>query len=184
MSTEKKTVFRLYTITDYEQEEQWLREMYRQGWKPRRFIPVGFYIFEKCEPEDMVFRLEFNDAEPQGDYLHMLEDYGWRYLFSCLGWRYYCKRAGEREETNELFTDDASKLTMLNRVIRRRMLPLIVIFLCCVLPNAYREFSDSTLNIVWYVLWSLILLVYCWATVHCLLGLRRLRKKYGAKNES
>ena len=86
MSKDKKTVLRFYTITDYEQEEQWLQEMYRGGWKPNRFVPPCFYTFERCEPADMVFRLEFNDMEitSQSDYLRMLDDYGWSYLFSCM----------------------------------------------------------------------------------------------------
>jgi len=183
MSKDKKTVLRFYTITDYEQEEQWLQEMYRGGWKPNRFVPPCFYTFERCEPADMVFRLEFNDMEitSQSDYLRMLDDYGWSYLFSCMSWRYYCKPADTKKEANELFTDNVSKLEMLNQVVRWRLLPFIVIFFCCVLPNVLRDFSDSGSVIGWNLVWTAILLLYSLIMIHCLLGLKRLRSKYGVK---
>jgi len=183
MSSDRKHMIRFYTITDYEQEEQWLHGMYLQGWKPLHFSPVCFYTFERCEPADMVFRLEFNekDMDAQSDYLRLLEDYGWTYLFSCLNWRYYCKPASEIQEANELFTDNESRLEMLARIIRRRFLPVLVIFLCCVLPNITRELTTSSLSLVWTTAWGILLLLYLYALVHCTAGIRRLHRKYGVK---
>ena len=40
---------------------------------------IGRYLFEKCEPEDVVYQLDYN---PEGDghkaaYVQMFEDCGW-----------------------------------------------------------------------------------------------------------
>lgn len=46
-----RVLFRFWTITDYEEEERFLREQHRKGWSLRRYILPGVYIFDKCMPE-------------------------------------------------------------------------------------------------------------------------------------
>lgn len=176
----KKTCIRFYTIADYEAEERWLREMYRKGWRPYRFIVPCFYTFSSTEPKDMAFKLEFNEApmESEPEYQSLLRDYGWEYLFSCMDWRYCCKPADSGEDENELFTDDASKLKMISRIAKRRFIPLTVLFLCCVIPNACQALFGSGLGWGWTVFWLLMLGIYVYLLLRCGLGLRKLRKKY------
>lgn len=57
---EKKTELRIFTIADWEKEEQYLRKRHRKGW---RFVKVGLlgvYHFEKCTPEDVVYQLDYD----------------------------------------------------------------------------------------------------------------------------
>ena len=71
--------FRFWTITDYEEEEQFLREQHREGWRLKRYFLPGFYLFDRCTPEDVVYRLDFDQAvkgEKMG-YLKMYQDYVW-----------------------------------------------------------------------------------------------------------
>jgi|GEM_PF-2859382 len=64
----------------------------------------------------------------------------------------------------------------------RRLLPVIIIFLCCVIPSIFREFSDSALGIGWSAVWIAILLLYIYIIVHCSFKLTQLRKKYLSKS--
>ena len=45
-----RVAFRSWTITDYEEEEQFLREMHCEGWKLQKFWIPGIYFFDKCIP--------------------------------------------------------------------------------------------------------------------------------------
>ena len=60
-----KTVIRFFTIADYEEEEIWLRKQHRSGWKLTGMTPPCIYRFESCEPEDVIYRLDFRNNERQ-----------------------------------------------------------------------------------------------------------------------
>lgn len=53
---EKKIVYRIFTIADYEREALYFREMHAKGWKLRKvsysiLLFAVKYTFEKCQPE-------------------------------------------------------------------------------------------------------------------------------------
>ena len=114
----KKTV-KLFSVVDWEKEQNYLREMHRQGWKFVRLTALGVYHFEKCEEE----------------YVQLFADCGWEYLQDYLGYSYFRKSASQTDGAEEIFCDDASRLQLLERVGRGRMLPMLVIFLCVMLPG-------------------------------------------------
>ena len=57
----KKTVIRFFTIADYEDEEIWLHNQHMSGWKLVKMIPPCFYIFEKCTPAEVAYRLDYKN---------------------------------------------------------------------------------------------------------------------------
>ena len=67
-----KTVIRFFTIADYEEEEIWLRKQHRSGWKLTGMTPPCIYRFESCEPEDVIYRLDFRNNERPEDYMQMM----------------------------------------------------------------------------------------------------------------
>ena len=61
---EKKVVYRIATIADYEREAGFLGEMHSKGWKLRKvsysiLLATVKYIFEKCQPEQVSYQLDF-----------------------------------------------------------------------------------------------------------------------------
>ena len=68
----------------------------------------------------------------------MYQDYGWTYIQDLNEYSYFCKVAEDEEEANEIFSDNQSRIDMMDRIIRRKMLPIVAIFLCCVIPQAVR----------------------------------------------
>ena len=106
----RKIKIRFYTIADYEDEELWLRRQHQNGWKLVKMTPPCFYTFEECEPEDVVYRLDFKNGEQTEEYLQMLRDFGWEYFFHLFGWLYFRKpaSAAKTEGEEELFSDNAS----------------------------------------------------------------------------
>ena len=97
----RKTVIRFFTIADYEEEEIWLREQHNSGWKMVKLTKPCFYVFESCEPCDMVYRLDFKDTADSGEYMQMARDFGWEHFESCMGWLYFRKPADDTEQESQ-----------------------------------------------------------------------------------
>ena len=65
---EKKIVYRIFTIADYEREALYFREMHAKGWKLRKvsysiLLFAVKYTFEKCHPEQVSYQLDFYPME-------------------------------------------------------------------------------------------------------------------------
>ena len=130
---ETKTCFRFFSIMDYEKEADFLRKMHKKGWKFVKVSLGGFYGFEACEPEDVVYQLDYNPdgVKHQNEYLQMFKDCGWEYLQDFAGYSYFRKPVSEMDGDESIFCDDESRLDMATRVIRGKGIPLLVILLHC-----------------------------------------------------
>ena len=150
--SETKKELRWFSIMDYEKEARYLSRMHQKGWKFKRVTMPGIYTFEKCEPEKVIYQLDYNQEgmKNQMEYVKMFEDCGWEYLQDYVGYSYFRKPAAEAEGADEIFCDDDSRLEMLKRVFRRRIILLIILFLCLLLPGFIRtlycrEYFDAVL---------------------------------------
>lgn len=174
---------RFFTIADYEDEEIWLREQHKNGLRLVRTILPCFYIFEECTPEDVVYRLDYKNNRQSGEYLQLFCDYGWEHFNNCVGWMYFRKSASDVQVENdgEIFSDADSKIEMIQHVIKTRMLPILVLFLCCILPNWVYTICgiSGPTNFFWGATGLVIL--YVFLLVHCGRKLGKLRKKYQYK---
>mgnify|MGYP004631992577 CR=1 FL=1 len=106
----RKIEVRFFTIADYEEEEAWLHDRHSQGWKLVKMTPPCFYVFEKCAPADVTYRLDYKNNTQTSDYFQVFQDYGWEYVGSCVGWLYFrkpksqldsefCQQRGNRRHT-------------------------------------------------------------------------------------
>ena len=136
----RKTFVRFFTIADYEEEEAWLRSQHQNGWKLVKMVTPCFFTFESCEEQDVIYRLDFKNEKQTEEYLQMLKDFGWEHVGQCMGWHYYRKLASEAESQSdgELFSDNESRLEQITHVVKTRLWPMVLIFLCCVIPNVLR----------------------------------------------
>ena len=179
----EKNMTRFFTIADFEEEEIWLREQHKSGWKLVGMTPPCFYTFEQCEPEDVIYRLDFTNNENGEDYFRMLSDFGWEHIGRCVGWEYYRKPAAqaETEEDGELFSDNESRAEQVNKIIKKRMLPLLCIFLCAVVPNFLRYMNGDYINLwgkVFGTFFAVMFVVYLYLIVHCGRKLRKISARY------
>ncbi len=202
MNKIKKRMFRYFTMVDFEEEEHFLRQQHQQGYRLTKFIPPGFYFFESCKKEDMIYRLDFSDISisEKPAYLQMFRDYGWEYLFSYFGWNYFCRPASSTKENDTIFSDMESKLTLLEKIYHRRLLPIIITIFCTItyqitmLIMLFSRWADSGMGFSWWTftntgggiyifliymtLMSLCTFFLLWVLFHCWRGFRRLKKKY------
>lgn len=177
----RKTVIRFFTIADYEEEEVWLHNQHKNGWKLLKMIPPCFYIFEKCTPEDVAYRLDYKNNTETSSYFQIFRDYGWEYIGQCVGWLYFRKPLSETdsEQEGEIFSDNESRIDMISHVVKTRLLPCLIFFFCCLLPNLIRSIEiSSSFSTVFTVVFSVLALIFLYLLIYCGLKLRKLRKKY------
>ena len=92
---ETKTECRVFFITDFNQQAHYLSNMHKKGWKLVKISWSLFYHFEKCEPEDVVYQVDFKESKNKDrkSYLRMYEDYGWEFVTSCQNFVIFRKAA-------------------------------------------------------------------------------------------
>ena len=129
--------FKYFSIMNHEKEEEYLRDMHKKGWRFVKVTGLGRYHFEKCEPADVVYQLDYNNAinDSRTEYLQMFSDCGWEYLQTYAGYSYFRKPASEMNGEENIFSDSESKTAMMGRVYQGRILPLVGILCACLLPQ-------------------------------------------------
>lgn len=139
-----KTEIRFFTIADHEKEQEYLRRMHQRGWRIDRVNLLCFYHFVSCKPEDVVYQLDYFQQNKfcREEYLKMFEDCGWEYLFDFMDYHYFRKPAALMDGDEEIFCDDESRLDMLRRVFKGRVIWLLLIFFITVLPQLIMTFMD------------------------------------------
>jgi hypothetical protein len=174
-----KLKIRFFTIADYIEEEHWLRAQHQSGWKLVKMTPPCFFTFEQCEPEDVVYRLDYKNEKATDDYMQMYADFGWEYAGKCIGWFYFRKSASQvdGETEGELFSDNESKVSMVQHIIRTRMLPILIVFFGCVFPQVKRSL-DGEDGVGWLIAILVVLVIYLYIMLHCGLKLMSLKRKY------
>ena len=159
-----KTEIKFFSIPEWNKEEQYLREQHKNGWE---FVEVnGFcqYHFKKCEPKDMVYQLDYNpdSVSQKEEYIQMFKDCGWEYLQNYVGYSYFRKAASEMDRTEEeIFCDDNSRLDMMTRVFKGRMIPLLTVFFVIIIPQIIMQSQiQSPVNKGLMVFFCVLLVIY------------------------
>ena len=176
MDTKKQ--FKWFTIFEYEKEQDYLREMHKAGWKFVKVTGLGMYHFEKCAPQDVVYQLDYNKdgLAHKEEYLQMFHDCGWEYIQDFVGYSYFRKPASDDGAAEEIFCDEESRFQMMQRVMRGRMVPLLVIFFAVLLPQFLRSLF-STRNYVITVFIGVILAIYLLIFAMCFVKYRQYKER-------
>lgn len=155
---EKKVVYRIFTIADYEREALYFREMHAKGWKLRKvsysiLLFAVKYTFEKGQPEQVSYQLDFYPMEKseRAFYLQLFKDCGWEHITDFNGFSYFRKlHSGiESDAEFEIYNDTAGKLAMVKRILTMRMLPILLLFLA-LLP-VFSKFVSGGSSFRWEV---------------------------------
>lgn len=159
-----KTEFKYFTIAEWKKEEKYLREQHKSGWEFVSVNFLGLYHFKKCEPKDVIYQLDYNpeSVTQKSEYIQMFRDCGWEYLQNFVGYSYFRKAASDMDGTEEeIFCDDASRLDMIKRVFRQRMVPLLCMFFLVIIPQIIVQSQfDTTVNHALLVIFCILLGIY------------------------
>lgn len=176
---ETKKEFRWFSIFQYEKEEAFLRDRHKAGWRFVKVTGLGVYHFERCEPEDVVYQLDYNQegSAHKDDYVRLFADCGWEYLMEYAGYSYFRKPAAAMKGDEQIFCDDSSRLAMMKRVYRGRLMPLLFIFSACLLPQFASALAND--NYLWAALFGGILLIYLVVFVTFAVQYIRFKRRIG-----
>ena len=159
---EKKVVYRIATIADYDREALYLGEMHAQGWKLKEvsysnLVVAVKYTFEKCQPEQVVYQLDFYPMKKseRASYLQLFKDCGWEHITDFNGFSYFRKLYSgvESDAEFEIYNDAAGKLAMVKKILTMRMLPILLLF-SALLPVFSKLLSGRG-----YFSWGMFLIV-------------------------
>ena len=134
---EKKVVYRICTIADYDREALYLSEMHAEGWKLKEvsyssLVVAVKYTFEKCQLEQVVYQLDFYPMKKseRASYLQLFKDCGWEHITDFNGFSYFRKPYSQIESDAEfeIYNDAAGKLAMVKKILTMRMLPVLLLF--------------------------------------------------------
>ena len=133
---EKKIVYRIATIADYDREALYLRKMHAEGWKLKEvtyshLVVEVKYNFEKCQPEQVSYQLDFYPMKKseRASYLQLFKDCGWEHITDFNSFSYFRKVHSEVESAAEfeIYNDAAGKLAMVKRILRLRLVPVLLL---------------------------------------------------------
>ena len=186
----KKTMFRFFTLFEYEDEEAFLEKQHRNGWKCTGYTLPGFYHFEKCEPQEASYRIDFSDEKncDTSSYRQLFSDNGWDFLWAVNGFSIFRKRESGSSESdsktsNEIFSDMESRISMLKKIQMRRLLPLGLIFLCLIVPNIIKAVRGNPnwdgVDIGLNIMWTVIAILYLCVFIKSFVKIKGLKSKYG-----
>ena len=155
---EKKIVYRIFTIADYDREALYLRKMHAEGWKLKEvtysnLVVAVKYTFEKCQPEQVSYQLDFYlmKKSERASYLQLFKDFGWEHITDFNGFSYFRKlHSGiESDAEFEIYNDAAGKLAVVKRILTMQMLPILLLFLA-LLP-VFSKFVSGGSSFSWEV---------------------------------
>ena len=111
---DKKKERKFFTIMEFEKEQEYLQKMHKEGWKLVKVTGLGLYHFEKCEPENVIYQLDYNEdgIKHKDEYIQMFKDCGWDHIINYLGFSYFRKLVSNLNESEEIFCDHNSKFEM------------------------------------------------------------------------
>lgn len=114
---EMKKVWRYYNIAEYEQEEQWINEMAKEGWQ---LTAIGLcrYIFRRGTPGEYIYKLDVVERtasdEVKESYFNFLTECGIRVVGEFKDWIYLQKKAADGPF--DMKDDTYAKLRTVNKV--------------------------------------------------------------------
>ena len=162
-----KLQFRIFTILDFDKEEEYLHEMHLKGWKYNR-NRFGFFYFDQCQPNDVIYRIY--DSRFLKKYKHELQDFrdrGWELIEtgSC---------SILRKSSSDLLPEDQVYMSNNLRweVMRSRLRSCTATFsggLVVCMSLFKEELSMS---------FFIIFLLYAFLISYLILGFFRLKRKY------
>ena len=153
---EKKVVYRIATIADYDREALYLRKMHAEGWKLKRvsysiLLVAVKYTFEECQPEQVSYQLDFYPMKKseRASYLQLFKDCGWEHITDFNKFSYFRKAHSEIESDAEfeIYNDAAGRLAMVKRILTMRMLPILLLF-SALLP-VFSKFVSGVSSFSW-----------------------------------
>ena len=152
-----KKVWNFFTIAQWEEEEQWLNSMARNGWNLVRIDALVCYVFERGTAGEYIYKLDLPDSMEHGmdsyAYCNFLKECGIDVVCRQKQWLFLRKKAvdGPFNEQGDMF----AKLKMTNkaysyavRILSRLLRTFAILIFVDILVMCLIDHSDILASIV------------------------------------
>ena len=175
MKTKKE--YKYFSIFQHKKEEEYLSMMHRSGWRFIKVTGLGVYHFEAVEGEDYVYQLDYNPKakDEKAEYIRMFDDCGWEYVQEYAGYSYFRKPKSMMNGDEEIFNDDESRMAMMSRVYKGRVMPLAGILCGCLVPQFILSVINERYGLSVFI--GSIIAVYIILFAACAISHHRMKHK-------
>lgn len=169
------TKFRLYL--DKDKETTWINEMAAKGYALKGFF-AGFYSFEKCEPGEYVYQIDFGSKmySVSDDYREFMAENNIEIV--CL-WGYWIilrKRASEGEFV--LYTDVDSSIEHYTKILKMFKV-ITIIELICFFVEVLGAMNGATVGIFGMFIIGVLIIALMRATLSTKRTINELKERKG-----
>lgn len=170
MSAQLVRKFKWFWDDNDHQMERWLQDMARQGLHLKGVTCLRtVFIFERGEPLDAAYRVDFLLLRKDPEYVQLFNDAGWEHVDESLGWQFWrSPMVGGR--VPEIFTDAESQIKKYRRLLYLFALGCLPMFFVVSDPRFLRGEKPVVLALVVFVL-----VVTAYAVIRLLVRIRNLR---------
>jgi hypothetical protein len=176
-----KKIFKIHWAWNDDKEERWLEKMSREGW---HLTSPGFvYRFEKGEPADMVYRMDFQSLRKTDikEYLGLFKDAGWEHVGRFGAW-YYFRTKASGGQVPEIHTDYESRIAKYQRVMY-----LLVIFFAVIWSQVLTTLNQHRdPHAFWYAVKAvqiIISILMGYAVARLFLKINKIKKEFRVNRE-
>ena len=169
------TKFRLYL--DKDKETTWINEMAAKGYALKGFF-AGFYSFEKCEPGEYVYQIDFGSKmySVSDDYREFMAENNIEIV--CL-WGYWIilrKRANDGEFV--LYTDVDSSIEHYTKILKMFKV-VTIIELICFFVEVLATMNGAAIGIFGMIIIGLLIIALMRATLSTKRTINELKERKG-----
>lgn len=129
MSKDTVTIYKLFWADQDAEQEVWLREKAREGLHLVKVNEICGWTFSRGAPDDMVYRVDYNNQRNAAAYRQLFEDAGWELAAGVAGWQYWRKQAGDGPAP-EIFTDLSSSLSKYKQILEMLAMCALILLIC------------------------------------------------------
>jgi hypothetical protein len=170
MSVQLVRKFKWFWDDNDHKMERWLQDMARQG---LHLVGVScvrtVFIFEKGEPRDIAYRVDFLLWRKDPEYVQLFNDAGWEHVDESLGWQYW-RAPLVAGRVPEIFTDAESQIRKYKRLLYLFALCWLPMFFTVRDPRFLRGEKPVTLTLA-----AFALVVTAYAVIRLVIRIRKLR---------
>jgi len=169
------TKFRLYLNKD--KETTWINEMAAKGYALKSFF-AGFYSFEKCEPGEYVYQIDFGSKmySVSDDYREFMEENNIEIVCLWGYWIFLRKRADEREFV--LYTDVDSSIEHYTKILKMFKV-VTIIELICFLAETLAAINGAAVGIFGMLIIGVLIIALMHATLSTKRTINELKERKG-----
>jgi len=176
MSDKTIKIYKLFWADQDLEQEQWLRDMARQGLHLAAVNMFCRWTFIQGAPADVVYRVDFANKAKGSDYHVLFADAGWEHAATVTGWHYW-RQPVINGRAPEIFTDGESKIARFKQVLLLMALAISPMLIMLVTADKDHAADNVSKGMLYFVLGVVVVSIplYAYGAARLIRRIRGIR---------